>query len=58
VADAMYAPVVTRLRTYSVPLDPACNAYADAVMAWPDMAQWIADAQAERLEIEELEVGF
>jgi len=57
-ADAMYAPVVTRLRTYSVPLDPVCNAYADAVMAWPDMAQWIADAQAERLEIEELEVEF
>jgi glutathione S-transferase len=57
-ADAMYAPVVTRLRTYGVPLDPVCSAYADAILAWPDMAQWMADAQAERIEIDELEVEF
>jgi glutathione S-transferase len=57
-ADAMYAPVVTRLRTYDVPLDPACAAYARAIMDWRDMAQWVADAQAEPIEIDELEVEF
>ena len=57
-ADAMYAPVVTRLMTYGVPLDPVTSAYAQAVMAWPDMAQWVAEAEAERIEIDELEVEF
>jgi glutathione S-transferase len=57
-ADAMYAPVVTRFRTYDVPLDPACAAYARAIMDWRDMAQWVADAQAEPIEIDELEVEF
>ena len=57
-ADAMYAPVVTRFRTYGVALDPECAAYAAAIMGWRDMAQWEADAHAERLEIDELEVEF
>jgi glutathione S-transferase len=57
-ADAMYAPVVTRLMTYGVPLDPVTSAYAQAIMAWPDMAQWAAEAEAERIEIDELEVEF
>ena len=30
IADAMYAPVATRFRTYGVELDPTCQAYADA----------------------------
>jgi glutathione S-transferase len=35
-ADAMFAPVVTRFRTYAVALSPACRTYADAVLnsAW------------------------
>jgi glutathione S-transferase len=57
-ADAMYAPVVTRFRTYDVPLDPVCAAYARAIMDWRDMVQWVADAQAEPIEIDELEVEF
>jgi glutathione S-transferase len=57
-ADAMYAPVVTRFRTYGVGLDPACDAYARAIMDWPDMAQWVTEAQSERIEIDELEVEF
>ncbi len=32
-ADAFYAPVVTRFRTYGLPLSPAAQAYADAVLA-------------------------
>lgn len=47
IADAMYAPVVLRFRTYAVELPPVCRAYADAVLALPAMRDWIADAQRE-----------
>jgi glutathione S-transferase len=47
IADAMFAPVVTRFVTYGVELDPRCRAYADAVLALPAMRQWYADAAAE-----------
>ena len=57
-ADAMYAPVVTRFRTYDVKLPPRLNAYADLIMSMPEMAEWIAAAKAEPEEIEELEVEY
>lgn len=47
IADAMYAPVVTRFRTYGVPLAPDLQAYADAVWALPAMVEWVAGARAE-----------
>ncbi|HEY1723734.1 MAG TPA: glutathione S-transferase family protein [Magnetospirillaceae bacterium] len=47
VADAMYAPVATRFRTYGVPLDPVCRAYVDAIYALPAMKEWIAAAEKE-----------
>ena len=46
-ADAMYAPVVLRFRTYEVELPPACRAYADAVLALPALHEWIRDAERE-----------
>ena len=46
-ADAMYAPVVLRFRTYEVALPPVCRAYSDAVLALPAMQEWIADAERE-----------
>jgi len=52
IADCMYAPVVTRFETYGVPLDPACRAYADAVLALPAMRDWTADALAEAWVVE------
>jgi glutathione S-transferase len=58
IADAMYAPVATRFRTYDVPLDEACQAYSDRLFAWPAMQEWIAQAQLEEDGIEELEVEF
>jgi len=58
VADAMYAPVVTRFLTYDVKLDPDCTAYGRRIMAMPEMKQWIAEAQREPEGIEELEVEF
>ena len=57
-ADAMYAPVVTRFVTYDVKLDPLLKAYADTIMAMPEMAEWIAAAREEPAEIEELEVEY
>jgi glutathione S-transferase len=58
VADAMYAPVVTRFRTYDVRMeDPAHAAYCDRIMAWAPMAEWVAAAlQEPEAMIEELEV--
>jgi len=58
VADAMYAPVVTRFVTYDVTLDAACRAYADRILAWDLMQEWTAGAMAEADEVSELEVEF
>ena len=58
IADAMYAPVATRFRTYDVPLDPACAAYRAHLLAWPDLVEWTEAALKEPEEIEELEVEF
>jgi glutathione S-transferase len=44
VADAMYAPVVTRIRTYHLAVGPVARDYCDAVMALPAMREWIAAA--------------
>ena len=57
-ADAMYAPVVTRFVTYDVKLEPEIVAYGQRILALPEMQQWIADAQKEVEEIDELDVEF
>jgi glutathione S-transferase len=57
-ADAMYAPVVTRFLTYDVKLDALCTAYCERIMALPDMVEWIRAAKAEPDEVEELDVEF
>jgi glutathione S-transferase len=57
-ADAMYAPVVTRFRTYDVPLDRDCAAYCERMSALPPMIEWVEDAQGEPDEVEELDVEF
>ena len=46
-ADAMFAPVVTRFRTYNVPVDAVCSAYMRAVLDLPSFKSWQADAQTE-----------
>jgi len=57
-ADAMYAPVVTRLMTYDVPLEPICVAYSKRIMEMPEMLEWIAAAKLEPDDIDELDVEF
>jgi glutathione S-transferase len=46
-ADAMYAPVATRLRSYNVAMDPVSAAYVDAIYALPAMQEWCAAAAKE-----------
>jgi len=46
-ADAMYAPVVTRLDTYGWPVDTTSRAYMDAVLALPAYREWLDGALAE-----------
>jgi glutathione S-transferase len=48
IADAFYAPVVTRFNTYGVQLDDTCAAYARAVWELPAMQEWRRAAEAER----------
>jgi len=57
-ADAMFAPVVTRFMTYDVRLDSDCAAYCNSIMALPAMQEWIGGAQAEPDEMVELDVEF
>jgi glutathione S-transferase len=57
-ADAMYAPVVTRFLTYHVKLDEICGAYCKTIMAMPEMIEWIGAAKQEPENVEELEVEF
>ena len=55
IADAMYAPVVLRFRTYAVELPPACRAYADAILALPAMQEWMEAARAETESLPQFE---
>jgi len=57
IADAFYAPVVMRFRTYGVSLAPALQAYADRVTAHPAVARWIEGALAEPEVIAKYEPG-
>jgi glutathione S-transferase len=57
-ADAMYAPVVTRFLTYDVKLDAECTAYCDRIMALPEMIAWRDAAVLEPEELGELDMEF
>lgn len=57
-ADAMYAPVCTRFLTYDVKLPKSCILYCHAIMAMPEMKEWVAAARAEPDDIEELDMDF
>jgi glutathione S-transferase len=54
-ADAYFAPVAMRVRTYALPLSEASRAYVERLVAAPGVRDWIADALAEQdfLDFEE-----
>ena len=55
IADAYFAPVCMRLKTYALPVPAAISAYVDRVSALPGVKAWIDDALAEKdfLDFEE-----
>jgi glutathione S-transferase len=55
IADAFFAPVVSRLRTYALPVSARTQAYMEAVWSSPGVAEWVrqAHAEAEFLDFEE-----
>ena len=57
-ADAMFAPVVTRFLTYDVKLNKSCFGYCQTVMAMAEMKEWVAAAKLEPDDIEELDMDF
>ncbi len=56
IADAYFAPVVMRFRTYTVSLAPALEAYVERVAAHPAVAEWISDAMAEEATLPKYDV--
>jgi glutathione S-transferase len=57
-ADAMYAPVALRFRSYGATLSPAAAAYRDTVLQDPPLQQWLAAAALEPWSIESAEIGL
>lgn len=55
IADAYFAPVCMRLKTYALPVPDAISAYVDRVCALPGVKEWIDGALAEHdfLDFEE-----
>ena len=55
-ADAMYAPLVTRLDTYSIALDATTRAYMDAILSLPAFQEWRSAALKEEWIVEADEI--
>ncbi len=51
----MYAPVVTRFRTYKIDLESEAEAYCNTILKLPAMQDWIAAARNEPMIIEAYE---
>ena len=57
IADAMYAPVVLRLRTYGINLPESAGVYPHRVLESEAMQEWLAACESEVEVIEHEEVG-
>ena len=55
IADAMYAPVVSRFRTFAVELGEQEQAYAEAIWSMPAMKEWVEAAEDEPMVIDDAE---
>jgi glutathione S-transferase len=51
IADAMYAPVVLRFRSYVVPLGDVERRYSETMLALPALGEWLAAADAEGMSL-------
>jgi glutathione S-transferase len=57
-ADAMYAPVCSRFRTYHIRLDDVCESYCETIMRLPAVVEWLDAAEREPEQLDELDVEF
>ncbi len=56
-ADAMFAPVVHRFRTYAIPVAPEVQGYMDAMASLPAFQEWTKAGLAETIVIEKFETA-
>src|SRR3954454_2806542 len=54
-ADAMFAPVVHRFRSYAIQVEPEVQVYMETMMALPAFREWTRAGLAETLIVEKLE---
>ncbi len=57
-ADAMYAPVATRIRTYELPVSDLAQEYVEAIYALPAFQEWLAEAVKEPWIVEQDEIDI
>ena len=57
IADAMYAPIALRFKTYGIELSTAAQQYQDKVLSSPEIQRWLAEASLEIDIVEEDEAG-
>jgi glutathione S-transferase len=55
-ADAMFAPVATRIRTYALPVSDLAAGYVDAIYGLPAFQDWLAQARHEPWIVDEDEI--
>jgi glutathione S-transferase len=46
-ADAMFAPIVARFESYSIPVDDTVRAYMDTILSMPAFLEWKAAGEKE-----------
>ena len=55
-ADAMFAPVATRIRTYALPVSDAAMEYVEAIYSLPAFQEWLSEAIKEPWIVEDDEI--
>src|SRR5690606_5740056 len=55
-ADAMFAPVATRIRTYALPASDLANGYIEAIYGLPAFQEWLALALREPWIVDDDEI--
>ena len=57
-AEAFFAPVATRFRTYGISLDASSQTYVDALLTHPAVVRFYADAEKEDWVLEHCEMDI
>src|SRR3546814_12257134 len=57
-ADAMYAPVASRIQTYELPCSDTVAGYVATIQALPAFQEWLAKAVLERWVVEDDEIDM